>query len=66
MANRHALQCRHCGTSLSVRPSGFFEVENLIPGEYTIEFVERPLWPRREVCVTVVAGQRTHVRMPPP
>lgn len=54
------------GRVASVRPSGFFEVENLVPGEYTIEFVERPQWPRREVRVTVVAGQRTHVRMPPP
>jgi hypothetical protein len=54
------------GRVASVRPSGFFQVENLVPGEYTIEVVERPRWPRREVRVTVVAGQRTHVRMPPP
>jgi hypothetical protein len=49
-----------------VRPSGLFTVENLVPGEYTIEFVERPGWPRREARATVVAGQCTHVRMPPP
>lgn len=54
------------GRIASVRPSGFFQVENLVPGDYTIELVERPGWPRREVRVTVVAGQRTHVRMPPP
>lgn len=54
------------GRIASVRPSGYFEVDNLVPGEYTIEVVERPRSPRREVRVTVVAGQRTHVRMPPP
>lgn len=49
-----------------VRPSGAFTVENLVPGQYSIELVERPRWPRREVRVTVVAGERTRVRLPPP
>lgn len=51
---------------VSVRPSGLFTVENLVPDDYTIELVERPGWPRREVRATVVAGERIHVRMPPP
>ena len=50
----------------NVRPSGFFAVENLVPGEYTIQVIVRPGWPPREARVTVVAGQRSHVRMPPP
>ncbi len=49
-----------------VRPSGVFAVENVVPGEYTIEFVQRPGWPRREARATVLAGQRTRVRLPPP
>jgi hypothetical protein len=50
----------------SVRPSGRFTIQHLIPGEYVLELVERPGWPPREARVTVIAGQRTHVRMPPP
>lgn len=52
--------------SVRVRPSGVFAVENLVPGDYTVALVERPSWPRRQVRATVVAGQRSHVRMPPP
>lgn len=37
-----------------------------IAGDYTIELIEHPRLPRREARVTVVAGQRTRVRMPPP
>lgn len=51
---------------ISVRPSGRFAVEGLPPGDYTIELAERPSWPQREAVVTVVAGQRARVRMPPP
>lgn len=50
----------------TVRPSGVFTVENVLAGEYTIEFVQRSRWPRREVRATVIAGQRTRVRLPPP
>lgn len=51
---------------VSVRPSGCFTVEHLIPGNYTLELIEHPRLPRREAHATVVAGQRTRVRMPPP
>lgn len=56
----------HGGGVAHVRPSGSFTFENVIPGEYSIELVERPRSPRREVRATVVAGQRTRVRLPPP
>ena len=52
--------------SADVRPSGLFTVENLLPGDYTLELFQRPGWPPRTARATVIAGQRTQVRMPPP
>jgi hypothetical protein len=49
-----------------VRPSGRFVVERLVPGEYTVELVQRSHSPCRIARVTVVAGQRASVRIPPP
>lgn len=46
-----------------VRPSGAFAVENLVPGDYALEVIEYPRGPRRAVRATVVAGQRTRVRI---
>jgi hypothetical protein len=55
------------GTHVAMaRPSGCFTVEHLVPGDYTLELIEHPRLPRREARATVVAGQRTRVRMPPP
>lgn len=54
------------GGVVRVRPSGRFSIENLVPGDYSIELVQRPSWPRRVARATVVAGQRIQVRLPPP
>jgi hypothetical protein len=51
---------------VTARPSGFFAIENLIPGDYMIELVQLSKAPRRVAHVTVIAGQCTRVRMPPP
>ena len=51
---------QHC----KVRPSGAFAIERLVPGDYTLEVIRRPRWPRRAVRVTVACGQRAFVRIP--
>lgn len=53
------------GAVVRVRPSGQFVVENLVPGDYTLELVQRPGWPDCEAHATVRAGERTRVRLSP-
>jgi hypothetical protein len=50
--------------SCTVRPSGAFAIERLVPGDYTLEVIRRPRWPRRAVRVSVVSGQRAFARIP--
>jgi hypothetical protein len=53
-----------CGNRLcDVRPSGAFAIEGLVPGDYTLEVLQHPRWPKREISVTVIAGQRAFARI---